>query len=82
MTASEILNLINIGATDHLRMKLKKYGIEERMRVLSLCIPHVKDSGRSLKFFKENFSVELGALVVAEGDIEKAVSLYKNAKNK
>ena len=82
MKPSEILNLINIGAVDHLRMKLKKYGIEERMKVLNLCIPYVKDSGKSLKFFKENFSVELGALIVAEGDIDKAVSLYKNAKNK
>jgi len=83
MKAAEVFNLINVGGTDHLRKKLKKYGLEERMKVLKDCYPHVGSSNRSLKFFKENFSVELGALASVECDVDRAVQLYRRAeKNK
>lgn len=74
-----MINLINVGATDRLRKKLKKFGMNERMIHLQKCIPFIKDSKRYIKFFKENFSAEIGALVIADGDIDVAVDIYKKA---
>lgn len=82
MTAQEAINLINVGGTDHLRKKLKKYGLEDRMKILRDCIPYVSSSGKSLKFFKENFSKEIGALLTTNNNIEKAVELYRKAEYK
>jgi hypothetical protein len=40
----------------------------------------VKSSPQNLKFFKENFSAEIGAILMADGDLDKAVNLYQTAK--
>jgi prefoldin subunit 5 len=80
MTASEMLNLVQVGATDSLRRKLKKFGMKERMIHLQRCIPFIKDDKKYINFFRKNFSVELGALITAEGDIERAIELYKKAE--
>jgi hypothetical protein len=78
--AQEVNQLLRYGAQDRVRKKLKKLALPERMKSLSACIPFVKASQQSLKFFKENFSAEIGAILIAEGDIDRAVSLYHAAK--
>lgn len=80
MKAFEVNQLLGYGAHDRVRMKLKKLALPERMKSLSACIPYVKSSPGNLKFFKENFSAEIGAILIAEGDIDQAVSLYYSAK--
>jgi len=80
MTGQDIDSLIRYGATDRVRKNLKRLGMKARMRILQECIPNVNASPESLKFFKENFSKEIGALMMAEQDIDKAVSLYNAAK--
>ena len=80
MKAFEVNQLLGYGARDRVRMKLKKLALPERMKSLSACIPFVKASPQNLKFFKENFSAEIGAILIAEGDVDHAVSLYHAAK--
>lgn len=81
MTGSEINDLIRVGATDRVRKKLKRMGLKDRLKVLHKCIPYVNVTTESLKFFKENFSLELGAIMMASEDLDKAESLYRSAKN-
>lgn len=80
MTGQEIDTLIRYGATDKARRHLKKLGMKARMRLLVDCIPNVNATTESLKFFKENFSREIGALMMAEQDIDNAITLYNTAK--
>jgi hypothetical protein len=80
MKAQEVNQLLRFGAKDRVRKKLKRLAIPERMVSLNDCIPIVKQSPTNLKFFKENFSVELGAIMLAEGDLDQAVKLYNSAK--
>ena len=80
MKAFEINQLLSYGATDRVRKKLKRLAIPERMVSLNDCIPIVKQSPLHLKFFKENFSVELGAIMMANGNLDEAVKLYQNSK--
>jgi hypothetical protein len=80
MRVEEINQLLRFGAKDRVRKKLKRLAIPERMVSLNDCIPIVKQSPANLKFFKENFSVELGAIMLAEGDLDQAVKLYNSAK--
>ncbi len=81
MTGSEIDTLLKHGAVDRVRKHLKRLGIPQRMKLLQDCIPNVASTTESLQFFKENFSVEIGAIMCAEQDLEKAVTLYRTAKN-
>jgi hypothetical protein len=81
MNGTEIDTLIRFGATDKARRHLKRLGMAARMKLLQDCIPNVNATPASLKFFKENFSREIGALMMAEQDITKAVELYNTAKN-
>lgn len=80
MTGQDIDSLIRYGATDRVRRHLKKLGMNARMKLLKDCIPNVNATTESLKFFKENFAKEIGALMMAEQDIDKAVDLYNTAK--
>ena len=80
MKANEVNQLLGLGAMDRVRKKIKKLTIIERMKLLNSCIPIVKSTPHNLKFFKENFSTEIGAILIANGDINKAASLYSVAK--
>lgn len=80
MNGHEIDTLIRYGATDRARKHLKRLGMNARMKLLQDCIPNVNATPQSLKFFKEHFSREIGALMMAEQDIDKAVELYNTAK--
>jgi hypothetical protein len=80
MTGQEIETLLRYGAVDRARKHLKRLAIPQRMKLLRECIPTVNVTTESLKFFKENFSVEIGALMIAEQDLDKAVSLYRTSK--
>jgi hypothetical protein len=80
MTGQEIEALLKYGAIDKARKHLKRLAIPQRMKLLQECIPTVNATTESLKFFKENFSVEIGAIVCAEQDLDKAVQLYRTAK--
>jgi hypothetical protein len=80
MNGFEIDNLIQAGATDKARQKLKKLSIPDRLKTLSECIPYVKQTPSSLDFFQKNFAQEIGALIMAHYDVEKAAFLYNNAK--
>lgn len=82
MTPTQAINLINAGGTDNLRRKIKKYGIPERMKFLKGCIPYIKSSNKSLKFFRDHFAIEIGSLITAEEDIDKAVKLYQGSKSR
>jgi hypothetical protein len=68
-----------MGAYDRVRKQLKRLAIPERMKALEGCVPLVKQSPSNLKFFKENFSSELGAILMSNGDLENAVTLYRSA---
>ena len=80
MKSHEIDQLIRFGATDRARKKLKKLAIKPRLNCLRDCIPMVKKSGAHTKFFAENFRVELGAIMMAEGDLDRAEELYQSSK--
>jgi hypothetical protein len=81
MTTQEVNSLLQVGAKGKVRQYIKKLGIPQRMQFLAGCIPLVKQSQSNLKFFKENFSVEIGAILTAEGDVSKATELYRTAKD-
>jgi len=81
MTAQEINTLIGYGATDKARLYLKKQAIPQRLKTLQECLPAVNQDEKTLKFFKENFSTEIGAIMMAEQDLEKAEHLYRAAKS-
>jgi hypothetical protein len=80
MKATEVNSLLRAGAYDRLRKKLKRMAIPDRIDSLNDSFHLVDMNAGSLKFFKENFSIEIGALIVAERDLRKAVELYANAK--
>jgi hypothetical protein len=79
MKTQEIKMLLDMGAKDRVRKYLKRLAIPERMKALEGCLPLVKQSPSNLKFFKESFSSELGAILMSDGDLEKAVTLYRSA---
>lgn len=79
MTGREISNLINLGAVDRVRNKLKRQGIGDRLATLNDCIPYVTKTKANLAFFKKHFATELGAIMEAENDLEKAEELYRKA---
>lgn len=81
MTGLEIETLLRYGATDRVRKHLKKLAIKPRLKTLQSCVPYVNATPQSLKFFKENFSVEIGAIMAAEQDLDKAEKLYRTAKS-
>lgn len=80
MHAFEISNLIRIGAVGKTRQYLKKLALKDRLPKLHELIPYVNESPANLKFFQENFAQEIGALIAAEYDYEKAEKLYNTAK--
>jgi len=80
MTGYNIETLIKLGATDKARRYLKKLGMSARMKLLLECVPNINATTESLNFFRENFSQEIGAIMMAKHDISKAVTLYNNAK--
>lgn len=80
MNVSRINLLIAVGATDQVRAYLKRLALKERLPALHECIPYVKQSPASLKFFHENFASEIGALVQAGYDCAEAERLYNAAK--
>lgn len=77
MNGPEMTSLIEMGATDSLRSKLKRYGIADRMKHLAQAIPFVGQSEKTLEFFRENFSQEIGALLLSGSDTVRATALYK-----
>ena len=81
MTGAEINGLINVGATDRVRQKLKRMGLKDRLYTLQKCIPYVNATTESLRFFRENFSQELGAIMMSPEDLEKAERLYRSARS-
>jgi hypothetical protein len=80
MKVIEVNSLLRVGAYDRLRKKLKRMAIPERIDSLNDSFHLIDMDPGSLKFFKENFSVEIGALIVAERDLKKAVELYSKSK--
>lgn len=80
MQAFELNNLIKIGATHKVRQHLKKLSLKDRLPLLHELIPYVKETPAHLKFFHENFSNEIGALIQAEMDYTAAENLYNCAK--
>lgn len=82
MTALESIQLIEAGGTDNLRRKLKRLGILERLKFLQKCIPYIARSTKSILFFKQHFSKEIGAIGLSDGDIDAAHVIYKKAMDK
>ena len=80
MRAQQINNLIAIGATGRVRQHLKKLSLKDRLPTLHELIPYVNASPANLKFFQENFAQEIGALISASYDYERAEKLYNTAK--
>jgi hypothetical protein len=80
MRANEIHSLINMGAGDRVRQYLKKLSLKDRLPALHDLIPYVDQTPGNLKFFRDHFSVEIGALISAKYDYEKAEKLYNTAK--
>lgn len=80
MKAFEISNLIRVGAVVKVRSYLKRLALKERLPLLRDCMPYVSDSDVHLKFFRDNFAQEIGALVSADYDYEKAEQIYNSAK--
>lgn len=80
MKHTEVSNLLQARAGDRVRRKLKRLSIPERMKTLNECIPIIQASPYNLKFFSNNFSVEIGAIMMADRDIEKAVNMYYSSK--
>ncbi len=80
MTAIEIHRLIQVGAQLKVRQFLKKLSLKERLPLLHDCIPWVNETPANLKFFKEHFSQEIGALSSAAWDYERAEKIYNGAK--
>lgn len=80
MKEFELSNLVQIGATDRVRSYLKKLTIPERVKMLHALIPYINVDAKSLQFFRENFSKEIGALIMANYDYDEAVKLYRTVK--
>jgi hypothetical protein len=80
MRAQEASALVNMGAESRVRQYLKRLSLKERLPLLHDLIPYVDSTPMSLKFFRDNFSQEIGALISAKYDYEKAERLYNTAK--
>jgi hypothetical protein len=80
MRAQEASALVNMGAGDRVRQHLKRLSLKDRIPLLHDLIPYVDQTPQSLKFFREHFSQEIGALISAKYDYEKAEKLYNAAK--
>ena len=80
MKAQKIVQLIQLGAHDRVRAGLKRLALKDRLPVLHECIPYIQDTSANLKFFRDNFSQEIGALIQSEYDYAKAEKLYNHAK--
>ncbi len=80
MRAQEASALVNMGAESRVRQYLKRLSLKERLPLLHDLIPYVDSTPGSLKFFRDNFSQEIGALISAKYDYEKAEKLYNTAK--
>ena len=80
MRAQEASALVNMGAGDRVRQYLKRLSLKERLPLLHDLIPYVDSTPKSLKFFRDHFSQEIGALISAGYDYEKAEKLYNTAK--
>jgi len=82
MTANQLNNLLQIGASDKVRAHLKKLSLRDRLPVLHDLIPYVNDTPGNLKFFHENFAREIGALISSGYDYPKAEKMYNFTKGK
>ena len=80
MKQQDIELLLQSGAYDRLRKKLKRLSIGPRFKVLRECIPLVKSSPSTISFFQKNFSVEIGAILMADDDLDKAETIYRSAR--
>jgi hypothetical protein len=80
MRAPEIHSLISAGASDRARQYLKKLSLRDRLPVLHDLIPYVNQTPRNLRFFRDNFSQEIGALISSNYNYEEAEKLYNSAK--
>lgn len=82
MSPQQIVNLVNAGAYHPVRSHLKRLSLKDRLPKLWELSPYVNQTPARLHFFRENFSLELGALMMAQGDFEKAEKLYNQAKER
>lgn len=80
MTAIEIHKLIQVGAQLKVRQYLKKLSLKDRIPLLHECMPWVAETPANLKFFRDNFAQELGALSAAAFDYVRAEEIYNGAK--
>ena len=80
MKKERIKDLLGAGAHDRLRRDLKRLSIPQRMETLNRLIPDMRGfTTEWIEFFRKNFSIEIGAIVKAGGDLEKAEDLYRSA---
>jgi hypothetical protein len=79
MKTQETLHLLQAGATDKVRARLKKLAIEDRMKALNELIPIVTATPETLRFFRNNFSVEIGAIIMSDS-IDSAAKVYRASK--
>jgi hypothetical protein len=80
MRADKAINLIKVGAQDTVRQYLKRLSLRDRLPVLHEMVPYVNDTPENLKFFRNHFSQEIGALIAAEYDYTRAEKIYNAAK--
>lgn len=80
MRAEQVTHLIAAGALQRVRQHYKRMSLKDRLPALHDLIPYVNDTPENLKFFREHFSQEIGALIAAAYDYEKAEKLYNTAK--
>jgi hypothetical protein len=80
MTAIEIHRLIQAGAQLKVRQYLKKLSLKDRIPLLHECMPWVAETPANLKFFRDNFAQEFGALSAAAFDYVRAEEIYNGAK--
>lgn len=80
MRAPQIVHLIKAGATGQVRQYFKKLSLKDRLPELHGLIAYINDSPENRKFFRDHFSQEIGALIAADYDYEKAEKIYNRAK--
>jgi hypothetical protein len=80
MRVQQMVHLINQDAPLQVRQYLKRLSLKERLPVLHDLIPYVNETPKNLKFFREHFSQEIGSLISAKYDYEKAEKIYNTAK--
>jgi hypothetical protein len=80
MKSSQLINLLKIGAKDRVRATLKKYAMPERLKILSELKEFALSDKKYFMFFKDHFSVELGAIIAADGDLNRALEIYSKLK--